>query len=104
MTASWKAHSGSVWRGKLKKVNVVHLKSSSIIPFLFQIVSWAHPEFGQVLATCSFDRTVSIWEETVSEKTTPTMAPVKRWARRSNLVDSRTSVTVCYANMYDERS
>lgn len=33
-------HSGSVWR-----------------------VSWAHPEFGQVLATCSFDRTVAIWEE-----------------------------------------
>ena len=34
------AHSGSIWR-----------------------VSWAHPEFGQVLATCSFDRTVIIWEE-----------------------------------------
>lgn len=26
-------------------------------------VSWAHPEFGQVIATCSFDRTVRIWEE-----------------------------------------
>lgn len=56
-------------------------------------LSWAHPEFGQVLATCSFDRTVSVWEETVGEKTTPTMAPVKRWVRRTNLVDSRTSVT-----------
>lgn len=33
-------HSGSVWR-----------------------VTWAHPEFGQVLATCSFDRTVAVWEE-----------------------------------------
>lgn len=33
-------HSGSVWR-----------------------LSWAHPEFGEVLATCSFDRTVAIWEE-----------------------------------------
>ena len=33
-------HAGSVWR-----------------------VTWAHPEFGQVLATCSFDRTVAIWEE-----------------------------------------
>ena len=33
-------HSGSVWR-----------------------VTWAHPEYGQVLATCSFDRTVCIWEE-----------------------------------------
>ena len=23
----------------------------------------AHPEFGQILATCSFDRTAAIWEE-----------------------------------------
>lgn len=72
VSASWKAHSGSVWR-----------------------LSWAHPEFGTVLATCSFDRTVSVWEETVSEKPTPTMTPVKRWVRRTNLVDSRTSVTDC---------
>lgn len=27
-------------------------------------VVWAHPEFGQILATCSFDRSVIIWEET----------------------------------------
>jgi len=26
-------------------------------------VAWAHPEFGQVLATCSVDRIVRIWEE-----------------------------------------
>ena len=37
---SLQTHSGSVWR-----------------------VNWAHPEFGQVLATCSFDRTVGVWEE-----------------------------------------
>lgn len=40
LTASWKAHSGSVWK-----------------------VTWAHPECGQVLATCSFDRTAAVWEE-----------------------------------------
>jgi len=40
LTASWKAHSGSVWK-----------------------VTWAHPDFGQVIATCSFDRTAAIWEE-----------------------------------------
>ena len=33
-------HSGSVWK-----------------------VTWAHPEFGQVIATCSFDRTAVVWEE-----------------------------------------
>lgn len=40
LSSSWKAHSGSVWK-----------------------VTWAHPEFGQVLATCSFDRTAAVWEE-----------------------------------------
>eukprot|EP00761_Pharyngomonas_kirbyi_P013569 gb/GECH01013598.1/.p1 GENE.gb/GECH01013598.1/~~gb/GECH01013598.1/.p1 ORF type:complete len:509 (+),score=132.06 gb/GECH01013598.1/:1-1527(+) len=36
----WKAHKGSVWR-----------------------VAWAHPEYGQILASCSYDRSVVIWEE-----------------------------------------
>ena len=39
-SATWKSHSGSVWK-----------------------VTWAHPEFGQIVATCSFDRTAVIWEE-----------------------------------------
>ncbi|KAG2381886.1 hypothetical protein C9374_005678 [Naegleria lovaniensis] len=39
-TYDWKAHNGSIWK-----------------------VEWAHPEFGQVLASCSYDHTVSIWEE-----------------------------------------
>uniref|UniRef100_A0A069DSZ2 Putative nucleoporin seh1-a-like protein n=1 Tax=Panstrongylus megistus TaxID=65343 RepID=A0A069DSZ2_9HEMI len=64
-TAMWKAHSGSVWK-----------------------VAWAHPQFGQVLATCSFDRTAAVWEEIVSEPT----SPPKQWARRTNLVDARKSV------------
>ena len=36
----FQTHSGSVWR-----------------------VTWAHPEFGQVIASCSFDRTAAVWEE-----------------------------------------
>jgi WD40 repeat protein len=39
--SSFQAHSGSVWQ-----------------------LDWAHPEFGQVLASCSYDRQVTIWEET----------------------------------------
>lgn len=70
VSASWKAHSGSIWR-----------------------LSWAHPEFGQVIASASFDRTASVWEETIGEKPGPTSVPVKRWIRKTNLVDSRTSVT-----------
>jgi len=30
-------------------------------------VTWAHPEFGQVLTSCSFDRTAAVWEEIVGE-------------------------------------
>uniref|UniRef100_A0A1B6GAG0 Nucleoporin SEH1 n=1 Tax=Cuerna arida TaxID=1464854 RepID=A0A1B6GAG0_9HEMI len=70
LTATWKAHSGSVWK-----------------------VTWAHPEFGQVLATCSFDRTGAIWEEIVGEGTSPGERGLRHWVRRTNLVDSRTSVT-----------
>ena len=54
-------HSGSVWR-----------------------VTWAHPEFGQVLATCSFDRTAAVWEKEAGQN---------HWLKRTSLVDSRTSVT-----------
>ena len=39
-TAAFKSHSGAIWK-----------------------VTWAHPEFGRVLATSSFDRTIAIWEE-----------------------------------------
>jgi nucleoporin SEH1 len=69
-TASWKAHSGSVWR-----------------------VTWAHPEFGQVLATCSFDRTAAIWEELSSETSNKCGSSTNTWLKRTSLVDSRTSVT-----------
>ncbi|KAK4884142.1 hypothetical protein RN001_000413 [Aquatica leii] len=70
LTSSWKAHSGSVWK-----------------------VTWAHPEFGQVLATCSFDRTAAVWEELVGETPGPGERGTRHWVRRTNLVDSRTSVT-----------
>ncbi|OWR48430.1 nucleoporin SEH1 [Danaus plexippus] len=70
LTASWKAHHGSVWK-----------------------VTWAHPEFGQVLATCSFDRTAAIWEEVGDTAASGTEKGLRTWVKRSNLVDSRTSVT-----------
>ncbi|CAG0898372.1 unnamed protein product [Darwinula stevensoni] len=68
-TASWKAHSGSVWK-----------------------VTWAHPEFGQVLATCSFDRTATVWEEIVTSASSTQQAHPTHWVKRTSLVDSRTSV------------
>uniref|UniRef100_A0A0A9XBA1 Nucleoporin SEH1 n=1 Tax=Lygus hesperus TaxID=30085 RepID=A0A0A9XBA1_LYGHE len=69
LSATWKAHSGSVWK-----------------------VTWAHPEFGQVLASCSFDRTAAVWEEIVSEPNIYAQTGQKHWAKRTTLVDSRTSV------------
>lgn len=66
-TTSWKAHSGSVWK-----------------------VTWAHPDFGQILATCSFDRTAAVWEEITTEGKCDKSV---QWIRRTNFVDSRTSVT-----------
>jgi len=38
--AAWQAHNGPVWQ-----------------------LAWAHPKFGQVLASCGFDKKVTIWGE-----------------------------------------
>ena len=46
-----------------------------------------------MVATCSFDRTAAIWEEIVGETTSPGERGMRHWVRRTNLVDSRTSVT-----------
>ena len=66
-TAEIKAHSGSV-----------------------HAVSWAHPEFGQVLASCSSDRVVHIYEEQVDGRT-----GARAWKKQGRLVDSRDSVQDC---------
>ncbi|XP_027290243.1 nucleoporin SEH1-like [Cricetulus griseus] len=68
-TATWKSHNGSVWH-----------------------VTWAHPEFGQVLASCSFDRTAAVWEEVVGESNKK-LRGQSHWVKRTTLLDSRTSVT-----------
>lgn len=67
MISCLQTHSGSVWR-----------------------VTWAHPEFGQVIATCSFDRTAAVWEEIIGEYGKGNQS---NWVKKSSLVDSRTSVT-----------
>jgi WD40 repeat protein len=42
-------------------------------------VRWANPEFGSILATCSFDKTVNLFEENPLEKT---------WKKISQIIDS----------------
>jgi len=53
-------------------------------------VSWAHPEFGQLLASCSLDRNVNIWEE--QENVDAAGHVVSRWHKRAQLGDALDSV------------
>lgn len=53
-------------------------------------VSWAHPEFGQVFATCSTDSTVRIWEE--QEGAVGDGQKQSRWQSKAQLADSKRSV------------
>eukprot|EP00741_Cyanophora_paradoxa_P025395 tig00000378_g24514.t1 len=69
-SAEWKAHSGSVYR-----------------------VQWAHPEFGQILASCSVDRNVIIWEEQDVAAAGAGPGRPTQWVNRASLVDSRDAVT-----------
>ncbi|KAH7882399.1 WD40-repeat-containing domain protein [Phlebopus sp. FC_14] len=67
-------------------------------------LSWAHPEFGTVLASASFDRTVKVWEQTSFTPATenyPNGATTtqltgsgssSRWVERAVLIDARGTV------------
>ncbi|KAK9814583.1 hypothetical protein WJX72_008201 [[Myrmecia] bisecta] len=57
-----------------------------------QKVCWAHHEYGQLLASCSTDGTVSIWEEQLSTD------QQSSWRRLAILQDSRAAITdICFA-------
>jgi nucleoporin SEH1 len=82
LNEGWKAHEASIVR-----------------------VMFAPPEFGQIVVSCSLDRTVRIWEEvepdtsvsgagpSANSTTNNTSAGMRRWHERARLVDSRASVT-----------
>ncbi|KAL0951965.1 hypothetical protein HGRIS_008616 [Hohenbuehelia grisea] len=52
-------------------------------------VSWAHPEFGSIIASSSFDRTVKIWEQVSSAPQDPSQASLNGSASGSGLSTSR---------------
>ncbi|KAJ3400336.1 epoxide hydrolase, soluble (sEH) [Chytriomyces hyalinus] len=62
---SWKAHDGSIAK-----------------------VAWAHPEFGNVIASCSLDRTVKIWEEHENEP----LNSGRRWKLKATIADCKAMV------------
>lgn len=58
-------------------------------------LSWAHPEFGLILASCSFDRSVKIWEQTYSDsepQANGANASLSHWAERAVLLDAKGTV------------
>lgn len=61
-------HNGSIWR-----------------------LSWAHPEFGNLIASCSEDRTVNIWEEQIGV-TRSQHESRDRWNCKATLNESKKSV------------
>ncbi|RXW16830.1 hypothetical protein EST38_g9014 [Candolleomyces aberdarensis] len=62
-------------------------------------LSWAHPEFGTIIASSSFDRTVKIWEQSIQtaaeQQQSSTSGPgpsTSRWVERIALPDARGTV------------
>jgi nucleoporin SEH1 len=53
-------------------------------------LSWAHPEFGSVIASASFDRTVKIWEQVSIPESEQQGA--SRWVERAILSDAKGTV------------
>ena len=56
-------------------------------------LSWSHPEYGSLIASCSEDRTVKIWEEqtgvTSSDSTNNSNS---KWLLKATLSDSKKAV------------
>lgn len=73
VSTDFTAHSGIIWR-----------------------LSWAHPEFGQLLASCSEDKTICVWEE--QESLTPSATQSsgggqkEKWLKKVSLSESKTSI------------
>ncbi|KAK7046919.1 purine-cytosine permease fcyB [Favolaschia claudopus] len=66
-------------------------------------ISWAHPEFGNIIASASFDRTVKVWEQTsgigmpepqqpVQANGSGSNASTSRWIERAVLPEARGTV------------
>ncbi|KAF5329175.1 hypothetical protein D9611_013183 [Ephemerocybe angulata] len=63
-------------------------------------LSWAHPEFGSVIASASFDRTVKIWEQSVqtaldqqqNANNAGSGPSTTRWVERAVLPDARGTI------------
>lgn len=71
-------------------------------------LSWAHPEFGSIIASASFDRSVKVWEQASalgqqappqqlnggngSRNSAQSQSSTSRWVERAVLTDARGTV------------
>ncbi|KAF8875224.1 WD40-repeat-containing domain protein [Infundibulicybe gibba] len=51
-------------------------------------LSWAHPEFGSIIASSSFDRTVKVWEQVLPGGQPISNGSNSRWAERAATIAS----------------
>jgi nucleoporin SEH1 len=82
----------------LKALNNNHQAHDAAISKL----SWAHPEFGSIIASASFDRTVKIWEQVsipesehqsgVNAGSQAYLSGTSRWVERAILSDAKGTV------------
>ncbi len=86
-TAEWKAHGE-------KRTEFFFFPSlfvlTKIADALIHKLAWAPPEYGDILASCSYDRTVIIWGK--SGVRGGGGQQLAKWTNRAKLVDSRQSV------------
>jgi nucleoporin SEH1 len=52
------------------------------------MISWAHPEFGSLVATCGADHEAKVWEERTNANST-----ASRWTAKAQLTEARKAVS-----------
>lgn len=59
-------------------------------------ITWAHPEYGQVIATCSFDRTIAIWEEITGQVGKVSLLEMKKYFMIFYLLQQHVLISMAY--------
>ncbi|KAF8755447.1 WD40 repeat-like protein [Rhizoctonia solani] len=59
-------------------------------------IAWAHPEYGTLLASCSYDRTVKIWEDA---RGIPDASGPSKFQLKATLTEARGTVTIASDNI-----
>ncbi|KRY72435.1 Nucleoporin seh1 [Trichinella pseudospiralis] len=55
-------------------------------------LDWAHPDFGEMLATCCLDGSIIVWEETASTDDKSTQ--LTEWVKRTTIAHAKTKLSM----------